>query len=256
VTLLDGPEVFLPRCGADRTWRLGEVIEQTPTGTSYAMRTDGAGPYCEWVLKDVINGGVDCSHSKPPKVVTIDPGHGGTKCAAGGTQTGGDTGTTGPTYKDTEHALALSIGLSLRDKLISKGYKVVMTRTTAECPSLEERARIANVAKADLFVSIHFNGVVDRNANGTEVHTLKVNTPGWQIATSTSDKVSSVLGTMNRGPKATNYSVLRNTRMPSVLVEVAFLSNVGGDEDIMHRPASVTDAASGMASSIDAFLNK
>lgn len=191
-----------------------------------------------------------------PKIIAIDPGHGGTKCADGGKKTGGDTGTTGPTYKDTEHALALSIGLSLRDKLVSKGYKVIMTRTTAECPSLEERARIANIAKADLFVSIHFNGVDDRNANGTEVHTLKKNTPGWLIATSTSEKVSSVLGTMDRGPKASNLSVLRNTRMPSVLLEVAFLSNVGGDEDIMHRPASVVDAASAIASSVDAFLNK
>ena len=256
VTLLDGPEVFKPRCGADRTWRLGEVIEQTPTGTSYAMRTDGAAPNCEWVIKDALNGGVDCSHGKPPKVITIDPGHGGTKCAAGGTQTGGDTGTTGPTYKDAEHALALSIGLSLRDKLISKGYKVVMTRTTAVCPSLEDRVEIAIDAKADLFVSIHFNGNNNRNANGTEAHTLQKNTPGWQIATSTASEVSSVLGTMNRGPKATSLAVLRNKKIPSILVEVAFLSNVGGDEDIMHRPASVTDAAAAMASSIEAFLNK
>lgn len=181
----------------------------------------------------VRNGSVNCIHSKPPKIITIDPGHGGTKCADGGTKTGGDTGTTGPTYKDTEHALALSIGLSLRDKLTSKGYKVVMTRTTAVCPSLEDRVKIATDAKADLFVSIHFNGVNNRNANGTEVHTLKKNTPGWQIATSTSDKVSSVLGTMDRGPKATSLAVLRNKKIPSILVEVAFLSNVGGDEDIV-----------------------
>lgn len=191
-----------------------------------------------------------------PKVVVIDPGHGGTSCAANGTKTGGDTGTTGPTYKDTEHALALSIGLSLRDKLSSKGYKVIMTRTTAVCPGLRMRADIANNAKANVFVSIHFNGVDDPKVNGTEVHTLKVNTLGWQIATSTSDKLSSILGTTDRGPKATNLSVLRNTKMPSILVEVAFLSNVRGDEDIMHRPASPVDAATAIASSVDAFLSK
>lgn len=190
------------------------------------------------------------------KIVAIDPGHGGTKCASKGTKTGGDTGTTGPTYKDTEHALALSIGLSLRDKLVSKGYKVVMTRTTAVCPPLEDRVNIATIAKADLFVSIHFNGVDNPKTNGTEVFGLPKVPMSWQLATSSSALLSSTLGTVDRGPKTKSLFVIREATMPAILAEVAFLTNVGGDENIMHRPVSPDDAASAIFSGINQLFNK
>jgi N-acetylmuramoyl-L-alanine amidase len=177
VTLMDGPI-----CGSPRPCRVGDVIarETTPTfsRTTYAMLTDVYGPFCSGPTVGVRNGSVQCTHSKPPKIITIDPGHGGTKCDDG------MTGTTGPTYKDTEHDLALSIGLSLRDNLTSKGYKVVMTRTTAVCPTLQERVDIASKAKADLFVSIHFNGVDNPKTNGTEVYGLPKVPMSWQLATS------------------------------------------------------------------------
>lgn len=78
--------------------------------------------------------------------VVIDPGHGGH-----------DSGCLGGKVKEKD--VALSIGLKI-GKLISDQYsdvKVIYTRTTDKFVELHERANIANLAKADLFISIHCN---------------------------------------------------------------------------------------------------
>ncbi len=89
------------------------------------------------------------SSSKPIskiKTVVIDPGHGGL-----------DPGCHGVNSKEKDIALAVSLKLG---KLIEENFpevKVIYTRTTDIFVDLEDRAQIANKAKADLFISIHCN---------------------------------------------------------------------------------------------------
>ncbi len=80
------------------------------------------------------------------KVVVIDPGHGGK-----------DPGCQGSIHreKDVALAVALKLGKYIEDNF--KDVKVVYTRTTDVFVELEDRAQIANKAKADLFISIHCN---------------------------------------------------------------------------------------------------
>lgn len=94
--------------------------------------------------------------------VVVDAGHGGR-----------DTGAIGP-HRVREKDMTLSIAKKVAARLRSLGFAVVMTRTGDSFVSLDERTRIANEARADLFVSIHCNAAKKRNLSGVETWTLNV----------------------------------------------------------------------------------
>lgn len=107
------------------------------------------------------------AHPKPllSKIrrIVVDPGHGGH-----------DSGAVGPggTY---EKDVVLAIGLKLRKLLKDElGLDVVMTRSTDVFIPLEERTAIANKVNADLFVSVHANAALNRNAAGIETYYLNL----------------------------------------------------------------------------------
>jgi len=87
--------------------------------------------------------------SDPIDTVVIDPGHGGR-----------DPGAVGPggVY---EKDLVLQVSLKARDMLEKKGLRVILTREKDEFLGLRERARIANEAGGDIFISIHANASDD-----------------------------------------------------------------------------------------------
>ncbi len=96
--------------------------------------------------------------------IVIDAGHGGH-----------DTGTIGPTglmEKDLCLDVALRLGKLIEQKL--PGADVVFTRSDDTFVPLEDRTRIANEAKADLFVSIHANSSPDHGARGVETYYLNM----------------------------------------------------------------------------------
>ncbi len=92
--------------------------------------------------------------------IAIDPGHGG---AAVGTQAA-----SGLYEKD----MTLDIAHRLERLLVASSFEVVMTRADDRAVSLRDRARIANEARADLFVSIHLNWIADGNTRGVETYYL------------------------------------------------------------------------------------
>jgi len=96
--------------------------------------------------------------------IVIDAGHGGH-----------DTGTIGPTglmEKDLCLDVALRLGKIVQQKL--PGADVVYTRPDDTFVPLEDRTRIANEAKADLFISIHANSSHDSQARGIETYYLNL----------------------------------------------------------------------------------
>jgi N-acetylmuramoyl-L-alanine amidase len=93
--------------------------------------------------------------------IVIDPGHGG--------HDPGTIGRKGLQEKD----LVLDVSLRLRDLIRSElGAEVLMTRSTDVFIPLEERTAIANTERADLFLSIHANGVKSSEAEGIETYFL------------------------------------------------------------------------------------
>lgn len=86
------------------------------------------------------------------KVIVIDPGHGGKDPGCHGVKT---------MEKDVALAVALKLGKYIEENL--KDVKIVYTRSTDVFVELQERAEIANRAKADLFISIHCNSACVRD---------------------------------------------------------------------------------------------
>jgi N-acetylmuramoyl-L-alanine amidase len=95
------------------------------------------------------------------KCVVIDPGHGGKDCGAISCN------------RIAEKDLTLAIATVLKEVLEKEvRCKVVLTRTRDQFLTLEERARIANEVRADLFISIHTNAHLDNTLSGVETYYL------------------------------------------------------------------------------------
>lgn len=123
-----------------------------------------------------------------------------------------------------EDQLNLDVGLTLIDLLEKAGHRTVNCLPKSALSvfdSLNQRVTIANRAKADVFVSIHFNAF-NKQAYGSEIYALS--RIGKGIASEVLEEICK-LGFYNRGVKPGNYYVLKNTRMPAILVEVGFCDN-------------------------------
>lgn len=203
------------------------------------------------------------------RVIAIDPGHGGK-----------DTGTQNRALKFNEKTFTLKVALRLRDLLIKRGYKVVMTRTDDRFIPLSDRAGISNRAGADLFVSIHFNAAADSGVHGTEVFAISPQSmpststglsenerdPGAKLAYPGNryDPWSEILGfniqrqlhfklgSDDRGLRHARFAVLRLINAPGVLVESGYLSNTAEANKIA-TPAYQQSIAEGIAAGIDAY---
>ena len=100
---------------------------------------------------------------KPVFTLVLDAGHGGKDPGALGRKKGKE--------KNINLAVALAVGRLIEQNL--KDVKVIYTRKTDVFVELDERARIANKAKADLFVSIHTNALPGKaQGRGSETYTL------------------------------------------------------------------------------------
>ncbi len=111
--------------------------------------------------------------------VVLDPGHGGH-----------DTGAIG--RKGTkEKDVALAIALRVRDRLSRAGLEVILTRRGDAFIALEDRARIANDARGDLFISIHCNSAPARKLRGIETYTLNTSSDRYSIRLAARENASS-----------------------------------------------------------------
>lgn len=149
------------------------------------------------------------------KTIFLDPGHGGN-----------DPGAVenGSIYEKT---IALSVSNKLKAALESEGATVVTSRTTDTYVALSDRASSANQSGADIFISIHANSWHDAGADGIEVlyERSYEGEASMRLAQSIQSRLASGLQLRDRGIREENLHVLRNTTIPSVLVELGFMSN-------------------------------
>jgi N-acetylmuramoyl-L-alanine amidase len=148
--------------------------------------------------------------------VVIDPGHGGSDPGAIGLQP----------YRLEEKRVTLAIAKLLMPAVAARGWEPLITRHRDRTLSLASRAAFANRLGADLFVSIHANAAATPVAEGIEVYHFPESAKGRSIAFHVLDRLLLRFpGHRNRGVKEANFAVLRQTRMPAVLVECEFLTH-------------------------------
>lgn len=193
------------------------------------------------------------------QIILIDPGHGGEDCGAK------NSITINKLKKEIcEKDIALSISQKIQEKL-SKHYQTFLTRSIDKNLSLEERARLADTVKADLFISVHINASAIRGTQGFETFYLNNhdsaavrrveeienrNTSGEltmvdkilvdlviertaprskKLATTVHEhigkKVRKRFKVSDRGVKPALFYVLALTKRPAILLEPGFLSN-------------------------------
>lgn len=145
--------------------------------------------------------------------VVLDAGHGGE-----------DGGTVEQTA--TEKEINLAVVLKMRELLENQGICVVLTREQDIFIKLEERVRVANGEKADLFVSIHCNYYEkDSSIYGLECYYYKGAEGGKYYAERILDTIEKSGEIVSRNAKPSGYYILKNTTVPAVLVETGYLSN-------------------------------
>ena len=146
--------------------------------------------------------------------VVIDPGHGGLDPGAIGI--GG--------IRETD--IVLDVSKIVKKLLSEKGVKVMLTRKKEIDLDLPPRVSFANNTDADIFVSIHANASRGkrRDINGLETFYFR----GWRgrlLAKRIQKQILRVSpGSPDRGVKQGRFYVIKNTRMPAVLVEIGFLT--------------------------------
>lgn len=92
--------------------------------------------------------------------------------------------------------------------------------------SLRERVDMANTWGADYFISIHVNANVNPAINGTEAYVYVEGSPSYYLGLDIVQEIVRRVGTKNNGTYTRpSLYVLRRTQMPSVLVELAYLTN-------------------------------
>ncbi len=180
-----------------------------------------------------------------PRLIVIDPGHGGSDrgAARGGT---------------SEADVTLDMAKRLRSILISRGWQVRMTRDTdvdvyapndSAHDELQARVNVANGAGARLFISIHANSFINSGPYGTTCYISKSN--DLALARLIERELASD-GTKDDGIVKSHLYVTLHTLMPAVLIETAFLSNPS-DLALLTSPEWRQRVAQSIADGIDQY---
>lgn len=186
------------------------------------------------------------------KSIVIDPGHGGSDSGAVGLN------------QTQEKTITLEIAHRLRGLLEKTGAKVIMTRmddrdvfgkNASATDELNARTAIANKSKADAFVSIHIDAFINRIAGGTTTYYYQKTPYDALLAQSIQSFTGSASGLQDRGAVAANFYVIKNTVMPAVLAEIAFISNPA-EEKLLKTAEFQQKMAQGIFYGLDSFFTQ
>lgn len=161
--------------------------------------------------------------------IFLNYGHGGQDCGA--------VGFSGINF---ERDINKKIGKKIAWRLRAAGHSV---KTFQQKNSFKEVAEKANAGQYDLIVSIHCNAAGDTRANGTETLYFPTSHKGIKAASIIQKELVAGVGLRDRGIKPRgDLHVLRHTKAPAVLVELAFISNSDEEKLLTGKPGAFSKA--------------
>lgn len=232
----------------------GKIYLQEEVNNNYKIYSLGKKGIAIDIFNSVVNtpvaSDVALSNVKN-KIITIDPGHGGS-----------DSGAVGPNgYTEKEGAFAIS--QKVASILNQSGAKVVMTRDSdvdvygpnaSARNELQARVDVGNNANSDIFVSIHCNAFVNPAANGTQTFYYGSSYQGQRLAQSIQEKMIEANGLRDRGISTCNFYVVKHSYMPAVLIEIAFITNYD-EEALLSDDEWQTTMAKAIAEGINEYFS-
>ncbi|MBU8684203.1 N-acetylmuramoyl-L-alanine amidase [Bacillus haynesii] len=174
------------------------------------------------------------------KTVYVDAGHGGEDSGAVGN---------GLLEKDVN----LEVAKLVDEKLKEDGADTVASRTDDTFLTLEDRVAKASRNASDLLISIHANSAVPE-ASGTETYfdSTYQAADSERLASNIQERLPDALGTRDRGVKESGFYVIKHSQMPSVLVELGFITNQT-DADKLESPEYQEKAAGAIADAVVSY---
>ena len=232
----------------------GKIYLQEEVNNNYKIYSLGKKGIAIDIFNSVVNtpvaSDVALSNVKN-KIITIDPGHGGS-----------DSGAVGPNgYTEKEGTFAIS--QKVASILNQSGAKVVMTRDSdvdvygpnaSARNELQARVDVGNNADSDIFVSIHCNAFVNPAANGTQTFYYGSSYQGQRLAQSIQEKMIEANGLRDRGISTCNFYVVKHSYMPAVLIETAFITNYD-EEALLSDDEWQTTMAKAIAEGINEYFS-
>ena len=194
--------------------------------------------YGQWISEVSTEGGF--TKGQYSNTIFLDPGHGGQDSGAF-------------YYNVAEKDLNMQIYRKLRAKLEELGYKVLTSRDSdIDVDFVTERSRMVNKTNSDIFISIHFNatGNTYSKASGIQTYSYsdepdypsKINqywhnhpdrmSESKRLAAAIHSSLLAETGAKDAGLLESSFAVLRETAKPAVLLELGYMDNFSGNQQI------------------------
>ena len=159
-----------------------------------------------------------------------------------------NTGATGNGLKEQD--VTFEIAKRLGNKFKEVGVDILLSRNnitdilgTNNNTSLQTRVDKANNWSADLFISIHCNSYILSSATGTETLVYSTKSSSYNLAKNIANNIATKLSLKNRGVKLRpDLQILKKTKMPALLVETAFISNINDAQKLKDRKDDFVEA--------------
>ena len=174
------------------------------------------------------------------------------------------SGTAGAATGIEESVLNLEVSQMLKTELESRGYKVIMTRTSQDVDlSNIDRANVANNANADLYLRIHADGSKDTTLSGCTTYVMTADSPynadlyedSYKAAKLVVDGIANATGCKNNGVhKSNSYTGINWSKVPVSIVEIGYMSNAEEDK-LMATDAYRAKIVKGISDAVDQYFS-